>query len=136
VARQQAIALIIRLVIGGFFVVAAWFKIADPMAFAFQIDHYQLLPWVVTAALALYLPWLELVCGIAVITGYWLRGAAGLILVMLTVFVIALVSASMRGLDISCGCLGGEGGNGGISLAILRDLAMIGGILLVLRRKR
>lgn len=135
-AWQRLIAVIIRFGIGGFFIIAGLIKIVDPAGFAFEIDHYQLLPWVAVAAVALYLPWLELLCGIALITRCWSRAAAMLILMMLIVFVIALGSAWIRGLDISCGCLGGEGNASNIPMVILRDLVMICGILHILMRKR
>ena len=130
------LALLVRVVVGGFFIFAGFVKIIDPMAFAFQVDHYQLLPWTASALLALYLPWLEIVSGLALLWQPWARAAAWIILALLVVFVLALAAAWFRGLDISCGCFGNDGGSGAIPLTILRDLVMIGGILQVLRNHR
>lgn len=56
-----------RLILGGTFVYAASFKILDPPAFVADIGHYRLLPYLLAVALGIYLPWLELLCGTAVL---------------------------------------------------------------------
>ena len=56
-----------RLVLGGTFAWAAVAKILDPQAFAADIDHFRLLPYPLTLAAGVYLPWLELVCALAVL---------------------------------------------------------------------
>jgi hypothetical protein len=58
--------------------------------------------------MALGLPLFELACGIALLTGY--LGTIGLLSVssMLVLFLAALVSALVRGLQIHCGCFGSD----------------------------
>jgi putative oxidoreductase len=97
---------IVALIIGGIFIYAGVMKIFDPVGFANDIDNYKILPWPLTVRLAFYLPWLEILCGLAVILGLLYRGGL-LILTMLTsIFIIASVIAKARGLDITCGCFG------------------------------
>jgi putative oxidoreductase len=97
---------ILRLLAGGIFVVAGVLKVLDPAHFAADIDHFRLLKYFAVAPLALYLPWLEIICGLAVFVNTWRRSALVLLLALTIVFIAAITSAWMRGLDIRCGCFG------------------------------
>ena len=93
-------------VVGGLFVYAGALKIVDPVKFATDIQNFRILPWMVGVRLAFYLPWLEIVCGAALIFG-WLRTGALTVLTSLTViFIGATISAQVRGIDLACGCFG------------------------------
>lgn len=112
VAMNRSLQFCLRLALALIFGFAAIGKIADPATFAFAIDNYRLTPWPIAAGLALYLPWLELVAGIAM---FWPRcsaGGAAILTGLSGIFVTALTSALMRGLDISCGCFGSDTGSG------------------------
>jgi uncharacterized membrane protein YphA (DoxX/SURF4 family) len=98
------LTLLSRLLIGGMFVYASFYKIVDPAAFAKSIWFYHLMPGKLINLMALILPWLEMICGLAVIIGFWYRGAAFWSNVMLIVFIIALSSTIVRGISIDCGC--------------------------------
>jgi len=115
---------IARLLLGGTFAVAAAQKILDPATFATDIGHYHLLPYPLTAALSLYLPWLELICGIGVLCRWRERGACLLIAAMCGLFFAALCSAWWRGLDINCGCFGHSVTATDLPLAIARSLVL------------
>ena len=95
---------IIRVGLGIMFLVASIEKIADPNAFAQSIGNYKILSPAVTIALASTLPWIELLCGMALLFGIATRGSALVTSIMLLCFTVAVVSALVRGLDISCGC--------------------------------
>jgi len=96
--------LLTRTVVGSIFIFSSVEKTADPGAFAVLLDNYRLLPYDFSLAVATVLPWVELVCGMAVLAGIAHRGAS-LILGVLTIgFTVAVVSGLLRGLDISCGC--------------------------------
>jgi uncharacterized membrane protein YphA (DoxX/SURF4 family) len=117
--------------VGGIFVYAGIFKALDPAQFAADIANFRLLPWPACAALALYLPWLEIVCGTALIVRR-LRVAAALVLsVLCVVFLIALASAKARGLDIACGCFG-TGDSGHLLRALLLDAAILSALIFLL----
>jgi uncharacterized membrane protein YphA (DoxX/SURF4 family) len=114
-----------RWVVGGVFLYASLDKIADPASFAQAVYNYRLLPLSLLHPFALLLPWLEAVAGLALIAGVWWRGAALLCSVLTLTFTLAVASALLRQLDISCGCFHTTGGASvGMSL-LWRDLLLL-----------
>jgi uncharacterized membrane protein YphA (DoxX/SURF4 family) len=105
---------IVGLLLGGVFIFAGFTKIVDlqpfrfldPMEFARDIDNYKMLPWSICVGLALYLPWLEMICGLALIFRRWYSGALTILFALLLVFIGASIAAKTRGIDITCGCFG------------------------------
>ncbi len=96
--------IIARLVLGVIFVYASWHKILDPQGFATAVHNYRILPVAAVNLFAIVLPWLELVCGLLLLAGLFTGGSTLLVGMLLIAFVIALGSALVRGIDISCGC--------------------------------
>jgi len=95
---------IIRLIAGGFFVYASLDKIVHPEAFAKIVHNYRVLPGALINVFAVILPWLELFCGMALMLGTRIKGAAAILTALLVVFMAAVVSAMARGIKIDCGC--------------------------------
>jgi uncharacterized membrane protein YphA (DoxX/SURF4 family) len=124
-----------RIVVGGVFIAASVHKIADPASFSLSIFRYQLVPHGAVNLLAIFLPWVELVAGIAVIAAPRLRlGAALLILGMLAVFTAGIAGALYRGIDISCGCFTSNPKSGHVGwLSLLRNTVLFALGLLALR---
>lgn len=104
----KAAALIGRLVVGGLFVYAASSKILDPMKFAEEVRAYELVPVILTNAIAIVLPWLELFAGVLLIVGFWRAEARLVIFLMMVGFTFGKVSVEVRGMDIDCGCWGSD----------------------------
>lgn len=98
------LSLLTRAFLGSFFIVISIDKISDPLAFAQSVGNYKLLPLPAILVIATVLPWLELLSGLAILFGVVQRGSSLLLCLMLGVFTLAVVSALLRGLDISCGC--------------------------------
>jgi uncharacterized membrane protein YphA (DoxX/SURF4 family) len=98
------LVLLTRVFLGLLFVMSSLEKIVDPAAFAHSIENYKILPSWLPMTVATILPWLELLCGFALLFGIFLRGSALLLSTMLIVFTGAVISGVLRGLDISCGC--------------------------------
>lgn len=92
--------------LGAVFLAAALPKIADPPGFAEALHAYRLLPDAMLAPLALFLPWLELLAALALITGPARRSAALIALTLLAVFMGALTINLARGNPVDCGCFG------------------------------
>jgi uncharacterized membrane protein YphA (DoxX/SURF4 family) len=101
---QKKIYLLLRLFLGAVFLWASLDKIYNPDAFAEIIENYHILPSGLVNLTALLLPWVEAVCGLLLISGFFVDGAALTINIMLVVFMFALLFSLYRGLDITCGC--------------------------------
>ena len=98
------LVLIVRVFIGLLFIISSLEKIVDPATFAQSVANYKLLPALLPNIVATVMPWLELLCGFAVLFGVFTRGSSLLLSTMLIVFTLAVISAILRGFDISCGC--------------------------------
>jgi uncharacterized membrane protein YphA (DoxX/SURF4 family) len=94
----------VQIALGIFFVIAALPKIVDPPSFAHMIYNYRIVPGPLVNIMALTMPWVELLCGLALILGIWKEAARTLIAAMLIVFIIAIGVNLARGNAIECGC--------------------------------
>lgn len=92
------------MVLGAIYMYASFDKLANAQAFADVISNYQMLPVQLVNPLAIFLPWVELITGLFLITGKWVKGSLLIYTTLLIIFTIALAQALIRGLDISCGC--------------------------------
>jgi len=125
------LALAIRIAIGAAFVYAGIIKLQDPSEFAINIASFQILPNFLISPMALALPPFEIICGALLIAGVWRRAAALGIVVLLTVFLIAIAAALARGLTIDCGCFGtGTPSRAKMWLDLGRDALLLGGALI------
>jgi hypothetical protein len=135
---EKIIALISRLLgiaVGGIFVYAGIVKALDPAQFAIDISNYRLLPWSLGATLALYLPWLEILGGGALILKKFHPGAPIILTALSFTFLAALGSAKLRGLDITCGCFGHTASHSIVG-AISLDVALLFALAFVLSAGR
>jgi putative oxidoreductase len=103
---KRAAILAGRLGLAGLFLYAGALKLLDPTAFAQDLSHYRLLPEALSAPLAVGLPVLEVVAGLALLTPTYLRGGAALSALMLLAFSGAMAQAKLRGINLDCGCFG------------------------------
>jgi len=94
----------VQIALGAIFVVAALPKVLDPPSFAHMIYNYRLVPGAAVNALALVMPWVELLAGLALILGVWPREAAALAGFLLLVFIAAIGFNLVRGHAVDCGC--------------------------------
>jgi putative oxidoreductase len=134
--KGEGFHLLARLVLGGVFLYAGFVKIADPAAFAGEIAAYRLLPYFGNYLSAAVLPWLEVICGVLLIVGYRTRAAAAVILLLTTLFMAALASTIVRGLDIDCGCFRHGGDKTSAWTALGRDTLLFVAGLFVVRAQR
>lgn len=87
------------------FLLAAVHKVRDPMAFAQNVFNYQVLPDAWVNPVAVFMPWLEIVAGLALIFVPGLRRPSAWLLLGLLVFFTGLIGVTMaRGIDVACGC--------------------------------
>ena len=111
--------------------VAGALKVSDPYSSATSVRAYQILPIDLANFLGFVLPFAEVVIGIFLIVGIWVRLnaiAGGALMIM---FIVAIGQAWARGISLDCGCFG----KGGLldadklpvwnyTLEIARDIAL------------
>ena len=125
-----------RAVFGLMFLAAAWPKFANPDGFAMMVAQYQMLPAFSVHAFSVWLPALEVTTGLALLFTPWEREAAGLVGLMLLMFIAALAQALARDLGIACGCFDIEGATdaGESWFALLRDIVLLVPVVWMWRR--
>ena len=97
-----------RVMIGILFIYSGVIKVSYPGEFAFAVQNYQLIPDAWTNLVAIVLPWMEIYSGLFLLIGIYPRASALVISLLMLVFILALILAIIRGLDINCGCYGKE----------------------------
>jgi hypothetical protein len=125
---------VVAIVIGGIFIYAGAVKIVDPAEFARDIDNYKMLPWQMSVALGFYLPWVEILCGLALIVRVLYGGGVFILTALTLVFIAITIIAKARGLDISCGCFGHASKYLSFAWHLVLDFLLLGGLLLLWRR--
>lgn len=133
---KKPLLLLARVIIGGVFVYAGWVKIIDPPTFAKDVGNYQMLPHVFINTVAIILPWVEVVAGGLMVAGVWLHGSAAVIALLIGVFLVGILQALARGLDIHCGCFGTVASRKVGLVALGEDLVFLAATLWVWWRTR
>jgi uncharacterized membrane protein YphA (DoxX/SURF4 family) len=108
------VLLLLRFLLAAVFIYAAIQKIDKPLAFSDEIRMYGIADYgPLLYLLAIVLPWLELVCGLCLLTGIYLHGAAfiltGLNAIFITVITVRTVNIMHAGTPLlkvyfDCGC--------------------------------
>lgn len=105
---------LLRMILGGIFIIASIDKVADPSSFAASILNYRIISSTPALLAATFLPWMELLCGLGLLLGVFARGSSLLVLTMMILFTAIVAYAMARGLDISCGCFSQDPASGKI----------------------
>lgn len=98
------VVIVARLVIAYIFIYASIDKIINPAAFSDIIDNYNFTPVMFSNLIALFIPMLELVLGICMLTGWKLEGASLMSLLLMGFFIVLLSRTLILGIDTHCGC--------------------------------
>ena len=117
-----------QIVAGVIFLASALAKISDLSAFAGNIHNFHLEPFVPMAAtnlLAITIPWVELIAGLALVVGVRPRAGAVVYTVLLGIFTIGVISAMARGLSFDCGCFGKAGASAIGAKKLAENLVML-----------
>jgi len=115
-----------RLLLGGIFLYAGLIKAGASEEFAVALAPFTILPGWGAAALARFLPWVEIAAGALILTPRAHRAGSLLILTLCLLFAAALLWALANGIVVSCGCFGGDAPPSATAMlaAALRDLAL------------
>ncbi|APG25082.1 MULTISPECIES: MauE/DoxX family redox-associated membrane protein [Syntrophotalea] len=113
-----------RLLLGGLFLYAGVVKALDPAGFAGEIANYKILPYRLNFLVASTLPYVEMLAGLLLVVQHKLRPATLVIGGLNLVFMVALTSLLVRGLDIDCGCFR-PGAQTSVQAALWRDAGLM-----------
>lgn len=105
---QPWIGLVARLILGGVLFLAGYLKVDEPDKSQMAVRAYEMLPISIANLLGLVLPFVEVAIGALLILGSLTRFMAALGGFTMVIFIIAIAQAWARGLNIDCGCFGGE----------------------------
>lgn len=99
----------LRVLIGVFFVVIAVDKLFEPYQnFLYAVQGYSIFPAILEEIVARVFPWVELFLGLFLILGLWLKWTLRSFLVIVFLFILIIVQALVRGIQLdTCGCFGG-----------------------------
>ena len=125
----------IRVLLGVIFIYASYDKILDPGKFARDIANYHIIPFGLENLIAIILPWLELFIGIGLIAGLMVDGSSMISGGLMTIFILFILQAMLRGFNIECGCGLKEGEMVGWN-KILENLVFLGASYLVWQRQQ
>jgi len=104
IVTDKRVVLIFRLILGVTFVYASLDKIAHPEQFAKIVYNYKILPSFLINVFAVTLPWVEFLAGLFLILGIFCESASLLISFLLVIFLIAISTNVLRGVNLNCGC--------------------------------
>ena len=97
--------MVLRWVLALLLIWAAISKLANLQDFYGSLVAYRLpLPDFFLRGTAMFLPWLELLCGLMLLARIQLGAALAWAIVLFAIFALATGQAWARGLNISCGC--------------------------------
>ncbi len=122
--RGRIVLLALRVVVAGFFFASSITALQDPSELVESIGNYRMLPDSVIGPMAVGMPLLELLVGLALVSGVHARGASLVAAGMLVVFAIAMIQAIVRGIDLDCGCFGHVVETRVSWLTVLRNVAL------------
>ena len=123
--RRSYLVPALAAIIGGLFIYAGALKAWDPVKFATDISNFRILSWPIGVRLAFYLPWLEIISGLALLVGWMRSGAVAILTGLTAVFIVATISAQARGINLECGCFGAASKN----LSFSWHMAILFGLL-------
>ncbi len=126
---QAWVGLVVRLTVGGVWLVAGALKLEDPAESVRAVRAYDLLPEAIVPPVGHLLPVLEVAIGLLLVVGLLTRASAAVSALLFTAFVIGISAAWARGLQIDCGCFGGGGFDPDAEAAypweLARDVALL-----------
>jgi uncharacterized membrane protein YphA (DoxX/SURF4 family) len=116
-----------RWILGLTFIYASFHKILSPADFAKILYGYNLFPAALINLIAIMLPFVELVSGLALILGIFPKSTSLIITVMILAFIMALSINLVRGYEFDCGCFsaGEEGYTSSPWVSLARDFLFL-----------
>jgi len=114
-----------QIAIGLILVWAGLAKVGDPRSFAEQVHNFRMVPMALENLVAITLPWIELLAGLALLTRARARAGAVIASGLMVAFTLGVAIAFARGLDIECGCFGTSDASRVGAVKLFENLVML-----------
>lgn len=122
------LAIFIRILLGMIFLYASLDKIFSPANFAEVIYHYKVLPLAMINIFAIIIPWAEFGIGVMLLLDNWSDVASFSLVILTNIFMILILIAMARGLNIECGCFSLDSHNSFVGWKrIFEDILIVSG---------
>lgn len=110
---KNILYLFARLIPGAVLLYAGYIKLMSPAEeFAYAIESYKIIYGRAALYAAMFFPWLEVYCGILLISGLFVKKLSAFSAAVFIFFELLLAQAFLRGLEIKdCGCFGAAHSN-------------------------
>ncbi|MCH6257346.1 hypothetical protein MLD52_12370 [Puniceicoccaceae bacterium K14] len=123
---KQVIIWLLNAWVGIAFVYAGTLKLMDLEGFVSSILTYGVFDFGQSVIIASWVAPLEVIAGLGVLLKRTRSGGSFILTALLVVFLVMIFQAYMRGLEIDCGCFGGDGSEESDYLGlIVRDKFML-----------
>lgn len=122
---MKRLPLILRLSLGGFLIFMGVKKLLALEGFVESVANYQMLNRPHDAYLAYFLPWVEVFTGLAIVSGFLLRGGLIVSMLMMIGFTTAVIVVWNQGLNINCGCFGNSDEPSNYPLVVTRNVLLL-----------
>ncbi|MGD8415120.1 MAG: MauE/DoxX family redox-associated membrane protein [Candidatus Latescibacterota bacterium] len=133
ILKRSEVVVLLRLILGVTFIYASHDKVLDPFAFSIAVRGYQIVPVSLSNLFAIVVAWSEMIAGIMLVAGLFTRQAAGATFLLLSMFVVALLIVTVKGMVIDCGCFSSEGGSQTGPLLILRNILLMAAAVIIIK---
>ena len=114
-----------RFLLGGILLYGGLGEIRRPFEFLASVHAYRLTGPMSGVVVTGLVPWLEVVTGVCLLVGILTQGAFLGGLLLMGLFSVAVGSAWLRGLPISCGCFGSSGDDVIGGATVVRSLTLV-----------
>jgi uncharacterized membrane protein YphA (DoxX/SURF4 family) len=96
-----------RLIIAGIFLYAGYEKVREPwLQFAISVESFKMVPETWLEPIARILPWFEIALAISLLPGIFSRWFSLIATGLFAFFLFIGIRASVKGLNVDCGCFG------------------------------
>lgn len=108
--NSRSLLTMLRIGVGLVFIYASIDKVVQPDQFAEIMEDYGIVPNAVVNLAALWLAWIEVVLGVCLIAGVWVKAAALMVTGLAVTFIVGLSIAFTHGVGVHCGCFSTDPG--------------------------
>jgi methylamine utilization protein MauE len=128
---------ILKIVVALTFATAGVLKVLHPAEFALSLARFRMIPPGMLGALAIVLPWVEIVAAVALFVPNYREAALRTLMALLGAFTAFLVTAIALGTAVSCGCYGTAGAlNNRPGIGVLRNVCLMILVFVLIRLHR